>query len=93
MPDDEVTLVARFEYSPDNPGDPFGDGSQTDVQNKPSGDANGDGTVNVTDAVFVINVCLGLTEGVNTAKCDVNGDGAVNVTDAVAIINTCLKGK
>ena len=91
MPDAEVTLTARFEYSPDNPGDPFGDGSQTDIENTPSGDANGDGVVNVTDAVYLINVCLGLTEGANEKNCDVNGDGAVNVTDAVAIINMCLK--
>ena len=47
--------------------------------------------VNVTDAVFVINVCLGLTEGVDTAKCDVNGDGAISITDLVQINNHLLK--
>ena len=91
MPDRDMTLVARFEYNPTNPAEPEGDGSQTNVQTTPTGDANGDGVVNVTDAVYLINVCLGLTEGANEAKCDVNGDGAVNVTDAVAIINMCLK--
>lgn len=91
MPDRDMTLVARFEYNPMNPAEPEGDGSQTNVQTTPTGDANGDSVVNVTDAVYLINVCLGLTEGANEAKCDVNGDGAVNVTDAVAIINMCLK--
>lgn len=91
MPDRDMTLVARFEYNPTNPAEPEGDGSQTNVQTTPSGDTNGDGIVNVTDAVYLINVCLGLTTDANTDKCDVNGDGSVNVTDAVAIINICLK--
>lgn len=91
MPEDDMTLTARFEYNPVNPAEPEGDGTQTDVQTTPTGDANGDGIVNVTDAVYLINVCLGLTTEANTALCDVNSDGVVNVTDAVAIINICLK--
>ena len=91
MPDKDLTLTARFEYNPTNPAEPESDGSQTNVQTTPGGDANGDGVVNVTDAVYLINVCLGLTEGADENKCDVNDDGAVNVTDAVAIINMCLK--
>ena len=90
MPDREVTLIARFEYSPDNPGDPFGDGSQTNVQTRPTGDANGDNVVDVADAVRIINLCL---MGEKDAKADVNGDGEVDVADAVAVINICLKGK
>ena len=70
MPDEEATLVARFEYNPESPGDPFGDSSQGNVDNKPSGDVNGDGDidivdavridgdVDVTDAVSIINICL-----------------------------------
>ncbi len=57
------------------------------------GDANGDGTVNVGDAVFLINYvfkggpapdpeCLG----------DANGDGGVNVGDAVYLISYVFKG-
>lgn len=91
MPEGDMTLTARFEYNPVNPAEPEGDGTQTDVQTTPTGDANGDGIVNVTDAVYLINVCLGLTTDANTALCDVNSDGVVNVTDAVAIINICLK--
>ena len=93
MPDRDVTLVARFEYNPANPLEPsLPDGTEQDnIQTTPTGDANGDGIVNVTDAVYLINVCLGLTTEANTALCDVNSDGVVNVTDAVAIINICLK--
>ena len=90
MPEGDLTLTAKFEYNPTNPEEPQG-GSQTNVHTTPTGDANGDGIVNVTDAVYLINVCLGLTTDTNIDKCDVNGDGAVNVTDAVAIINICLK--
>lgn len=57
------------------------------------GDANGDGNVNVGDAVFVVNyvfrggpapdpICLG----------DANGDGNVNVGDAVYIVNYIFRG-
>lgn len=91
MPEGDMTLTARFEYNPTNPAEPESDGTQTDVQTTPTGDANGDGVVNVTDAVYVINVCLGFTTDANTAMCDANGDGVVNVTDAVSIINICLK--
>lgn len=56
-----------------------------------TGDANGDGAVNVTDAVYLINVCLNMTDDFDVTRCDVNGDGTINVTDAVTIINICLK--
>ena len=57
------------------------------------GDANGDGRVNVSDAVYIINyafaggpppdpLCVG----------DANGDGKVNVSDAVYIINYAFAG-
>ena len=56
-------------------------------------DANGDGSVNVGDAVFLISyvfkggaapnpVCVG----------DANGDGSTNVGDAVYLINYVFKG-
>ena len=88
MPDRDVTLVARFEYNPTNPAEPEGDGSQTNVQTTPTGDANGDGVVDVADAVRVINLCL---TGEYAAKADVDGDGVVDVADAVRVINICLK--
>ncbi len=93
MQQGDLTLTARFEYNPANPSEPsLPDGTvQDNIQTTPTGDANGDGVVNVTDAVYVINVCLGFTIDANTAMCDANGDGVVNVTDAVSIINICLK--
>ena len=90
MPDRDVTLVARFEYNPTNPAEPEGDGSQTNVQTTPTGDADGDGVVDVADAVRVINLCL---TGEYAAKADVDGDGVVDVADAVRVINVCLRGK
>lgn len=57
------------------------------------GDANGTGSINISDAVFVINyifaggaapnpICLG----------DANGTGGVNISDAVYIINFIFAG-
>lgn len=52
-----------------------------------TGDANGDGVVDVTDANLVINVILGKpSEGIT----DVNGDGVVDVSDINLIINIIL---
>ena len=84
------TMVARFEYNPANPFEPsLPDGVEQDnVQTTPTGDADGDGVVDVADAVRVINLCL---TGEYDGKADVNGDGEVDVADAVAVINICLK--
>lgn len=57
------------------------------------GDANGDETINIADAVYIIDyvfrggpppdpLCVG----------DANGDGSVNVADAVHLINYIFKG-
>lgn len=56
------------------------------------GDANGDGTVNVTDVVAIVNYILGSKPNSNfiTNLADVNGDGKINVTDAVAVVNILL---
>ena len=86
------TMVARFEYNPENPFEPsLPEGTEQDnVQTTPTGDADGDGVVDVADAVRVINLCL---TGEYNAKADVNGDGEVDVADAVSVINLCLKSK
>ena len=53
-----------------------------------SGDANGDGDVNISDAVAIVNYILGNpTAGFNAAAADMNGDGKVTITDAVAVVN------
>ena len=90
MPEGDVHLIAKFEFDPANPAEPEGDGSQTNVQTTPKGDANGDGVVDVADAVRVINLCLAEEYD---AKADVDADGVVDVTDAVATINIVLKAK
>jgi Dockerin type I domain len=58
------------------------------------GDANGDGVVNVSDAVWIINyVFVGGGAPVPRLACgDANGDGVVNVSDAVWIINYVFVG-
>jgi len=57
------------------------------------GDANGDGAVNVGDAVYIVNyVFRGGPAPVPIQAGDANGDGNVNVGDAVSIINFVFRG-
>jgi hypothetical protein len=52
------------------------------------GDANGDGVVNVSDAVYIINyIFAGGAAPDPLESAEVNCDGDVNVSDAVWIIN------
>lgn len=90
MTDRDRTLVARFEYNPENPAEPDSDGSQTNVQTTPTGDVNKDGLVNVSDVVYLVNVCLSRVQDFNNEICDVNNDGMVNVSDVVWTVRKCL---
>ena len=57
------------------------------------GDANGDGNVDVGDAVFIINtVFKGGPEPEPIESGDANDDGNTDVGDAVYIINMVFKG-
>jgi len=58
------------------------------------GDANNDGSVNVSDAVFIINYVFsgGPAPYAALACGDANTDGSVNVSDAVYIINYVFSG-
>jgi hypothetical protein len=57
------------------------------------GDANGDGKVNVSDAVWIINyVFVGGAAPDPLCVGDANADGKVNVSDAVWIINYVFVG-
>lgn len=57
------------------------------------GDANSDGSINVSDAVYIINyVFVGGDPPNPLANGDVNCDGSVNVSDAVYIINFVFVG-
>lgn len=64
------------------------------------GDANGDGTVTITDAVSVVNYILGNpVDGFDIEAANVNGDvdgegqPSITITDAVGIVNIILSGE
>ncbi len=50
----------------------------------PSGDLNGDGKVDIADAVTVLNF---MADGSNDPKADLNGDGKVDIADFVTVLN------
>ena len=49
-----------------------------------AGDLNGDGKVDIADAVITLNI---MAAGEYDAKADMNGDGKVDVADFVSILN------
>lgn len=87
MPEEDITLTANLEeivFNPANPEDP----NSVVLQ---MGDVDGDGTINTTDAVVVINYYLGHpVSNFHEKQADMNGDGYINTADAVAIINKYL---
>ena len=55
------------------------------------GDVNGDGEVNVTDAVALANYVMGdIPETFYFEAADLNGDEDVNVSDVVALANIVM---
>lgn len=52
----------------------------------PCGDATQDGALSASDALFALNVSVGLGSCIETL-CDVNGTGTTTSTDALAILN------
>lgn len=91
MPNENTTLTAKFKFNPLNPSEPGGTG-QTGIANGKLGDLNGDSSVNITDVVALVNVCLNGTD-VSLKVADMNGDGSVNITDVVSLVNKCLNGQ
>ena len=56
------------------------------------GDANADGTVDVSDVVAVVNHILDRTSAnFDTEAADANNDGTIDVSDVVAIVNIILR--
>lgn len=90
MPGEDVRLVARFEYNPVNPVEPEQDSNapQENVQTTPTGDANGDGNVEVVDAVRIINLIFKVEYD---PKADVNCNGVIDLGDAVGVINIRMR--
>jgi hypothetical protein len=57
------------------------------VENLPTGDVNGDGAVNLTDAQWIVRSYVGRTpEGFVQSAADVNRDGSVNLSDAQKVV-------
>ncbi len=57
------------------------------------GDVNGDGVVDVADAVETVNYILGNASTIfNKSNADMNSDGKISVFDVTAIINIILSG-
>ncbi len=51
-----------------------------------AGDANADGTVDMQDALRILQSKAGWNVSINTSNADVNGDGSVDLDDAVLIL-------
>jgi hypothetical protein len=52
------------------------------------GDVNGDGEVDIADAVCIVNHVVGKpTPAFNDKAADANGDGDIDIADAVRIVN------
>lgn len=50
------------------------------------GDADGSGSVTVTDGVQTLRAAAGLSSPCTFARCDVNGSGTITVTDGVQVL-------
>ena len=60
-------------------------------ENYALGDVNGDGTVNVTDVMLVVNYVLGDILPVFHEECsDINGDGRIDIADIMGVVNIIL---
>ena len=51
---------------------------------QPGGDLNGDGTIDIADAVIVLNI---MASGEENPAADLNKDGAVDIADLVVVLN------
>ena len=61
------------------------------VNNVTKGDANGDGEINVSDIVEIVNYIMGKPSAKFVeAAADMNGDGEVNVTDIVKVVSIIM---
>lgn len=62
------------------------------INNTLRGDANGDGIVDITDVVSVVNYILDRpSDRFNFAGADINNSGDINVVDVVGIVNIILQ--
>ena len=55
------------------------------------GDVDGNGELNVSDVIGLINDLISSEQGLDNPAADFNGDGEVNITDIVDLINYLMK--
>ena len=61
------------------------------LSNVLKGDANGDGKVDIADALCIVDYLTGNPSAVsNAAAADVNGDGEITIADAVGVMNIIM---
>ncbi|MBQ7061131.1 MAG: hypothetical protein IJM85_05040, partial [Clostridia bacterium] len=74
---DEIEVTARFSESTTVPG---------------SGDVDGNGETNVTDAILALRIAMGILSATpeQIAAGDMNGDNGVSVQDAIVILRTAM---
>ena len=53
------------------------------------GDVNGDGNVDISDVVALVNIILNSSSD-HQAEADVNSDGSIDISDVVALVNIIL---
>ena len=58
------------------------------------GDVNQDGSVNIVDVIWVVNIVLGTQQASPEMEwaADTNGDGTINILDAITLVNIILGG-
>ena len=55
--------------------------------NEYSSDINGDGKINISDVVCLLNHVNGSVPIANTSGLDMNGDKKINISDVVCLLN------
>jgi len=60
---------------------------ETDFNDQPQGDVNGDNVVDVADIATIISVMASGSADASSASADVNGDGTVDVADIATVIS------
>lgn len=93
MGTEDVTLIAKCRYVPENPDEPNNPGGFIPEVDDPSikGDVNGDGKITMADATATMDYYIHWNVNSDYDKrFDVNNDGKITMADAVAILNIYL---
>ena len=61
-----------------------GDGTYSNAEPGAKGDLNGDGKVDIADAVSILNL---MAAGAEDSAADLNGDGKIDIADFVSVLN------